>query len=88
MIKPENLSTLLPAAEAAAVADTAIAEQEEGAVARAINTNANVGETRTEWNGPLSDAIKEKLKSNNYKVLPKKDAYNNDIPDMYIIKSR
>lgn len=88
MIKPENLSTLLPAAEAAAVADTAIAEQEEGAVARAINTNANVGEKRTEWNGPLSDAIKEKLKDNKYEVLPKKDAYNNDIPDMYIIKSR
>lgn len=88
MIKPENLSTLLPASEAAAVADTAIAEHEEGAVARAINSNANVGETCTEWNGYLSDAIKQKLKDNDYKVLPKKDAYNNDIPNMYIIKSR
>lgn len=88
MIKPEDLSILLPASEAESVADSAIAEQEEAAVARAINYNANTGEKCTPWNGPLSDGIKSKLKTKGYKVENQKDAYANDIPDMYIIKSR
>lgn len=88
MIKPENLSTLLPASEAAAVADAAIDEQEEGAVARAINYNANTGETCTEWTSGLSDKMKAKLESKKYKVIPKTDAYGVEIPNMYYIKSR
>lgn len=88
MIKPEDLSTLLPASEAAAVADAAIAEQEEGAVARAINTAANTGETRIEWIGALSDEMKSKLDAKHYIVKPKKDSYGKDILNMYIIQSR
>lgn len=85
MIAKENLSTLLPASEVIQHAKSAVFEHELGAVARAINTNANTGETATVWNGPLSDEVKEKLEANNYIVKPHKDAYSRDIPNMYTI---
>lgn len=88
MIEMGNLDTLISAAEVAQVADTAVEIHLEMAVARAINGNANTGEFETIWNGYLSDALIEKLKSLGYKVSNQKDAYDRDIPNIYIIRCR
>ena len=49
------------------------------AVARAINGNANVGVTCTQWSGELTDVLIDKLKRLGYTIENKKDAYSKDI---------
>lgn len=88
MIEKSDLNTLLTASEVCAVADTALDEQEEKAVARAINLNANTGETCTEWVGSLSDRMIDILKKKKYKVQNKQDINSRDIPNVYIIRCR
>ena len=88
MIASKDLSTLLPASEVAAVADSAISSLLEGSVARAINSNANVGEKQTEYTGELTGELKSKLIELGYSVSNKKDAYSKEIPNVYIITSR
>ena len=88
LIEMGNLDTLLSAAEVAQIADNAAEIHLEMAVARAINGNANVGVTCTQWSGELTDVLIDKLKGLGYTVENKKDAYSKDIPNMYIIRSR
>lgn len=88
MIASKDLSTLLPASEVAAVADSAISSLLEGSVARAINSNANVGEKQTEYTGELTGDLKSKLIKLGYSVRNKKDANSKEIPNVYIITSR
>ena len=88
MVEKSDLNTLLTASEVSAVADTVLAEQEENAVARAINLNANTGESRTEWVGSLSNETINELTRMGCMVQNKKDAYSRDIADVYIINCK
>lgn len=88
MIAMNELSKLIPAAEALEVAKSAKSAQEESALARAINYAANTsddGNIVLDWNQPISDDLIEKLKSYEYNVEHKKDAYGNMIQNFYII---
>lgn len=85
MISTENISKLLPASEVVATAKSAELEHQVAAVARAINTNANTGVLTTIWNGSLLSETISKLEAANYTVTPKLDAYQREIPNMYVI---
>lgn len=85
MIAPSDLSTLQSAAAVKVVAVNALEDQLEGAVARAINTAANTGETSVEWNGFLSDNVRSLLTSNGYVVSLVCDAYLRPVANMYKI---
>lgn len=86
MIAPSDLSTLQSAAAVKAVASNALADQLEGAVARAINIAANTGETSVDWNGALTDEIKQTLESQGYTVKQLCDAYMRPVLNMYTIE--
>lgn len=65
-IKPEDLTTLISAAQAASVASTALEELEEMQVAHCINEAANTGETQATYSRPISDTIRTKLVNEGY----------------------
>ena len=67
-IAPEDMPTLIAATAAKTVADSAIADLEEMAVATCINTAANTGEYTAQYGHPISDALKTKLESQGYTV--------------------
>lgn len=85
MITPDKLTTLIQAAEARGVADSAEAEALEGGVAKAINHAANTGECHAKWVGIMTNALRTKLESYGYKVEPAKDANLRDVSNVYII---
>ena len=65
-IAPEDMTTLISAAQAKTVASTAITELEEMQVAHCINEAANTGETKAYYSKPLSTTIIAKLKTEGY----------------------
>lgn len=87
MIPNSDITKLHSAADIFRVADTAVAELEEQAVAAAINNNANMGKCSTSWNKPLSDGIIAKLLSEGYQVIHKKGPDGVELKDMYIINA-
>jgi len=67
-IAPEDMTTLIPASAAKAVAETAIEELEEMQVAHCINEAANTGSTEAYYSKPISATIKSKLEDEGYTI--------------------
>lgn len=68
LIPMDKLTELKSASEVKEVANEAASIHEEHSVAAAINQAANSGQHRITWNHPISDDLKEKLKSKGYSV--------------------
>lgn len=86
MISKENMTTLISSQEAREVSDIAISELEEMSVAYAINSAANTGETKCEWNHYMSKDLRDKLNTLGYKISLKLAPDNVPIPNFYIIE--
>jgi hypothetical protein len=67
-IAPEDMTTLISAAEAKSVSASAVAELEEMQVAHCINESANCGEYSAVYAKPISAALLTKLQTNHYEV--------------------
>lgn len=67
-IAPEDMTTLISAAQAKTVASTALAELEEISVANCINTAANTGAYEAQYGHPISAALKTKLTTEGYTI--------------------
>jgi len=71
MIPVTDINTLISASDLLAVSNTAVAEQAQMAMARALNGAANTGETWIDWNQPLSDGLKTTLETMGYVITPR-----------------
>lgn len=69
-ITPENMTTLISADDAQAVASTAVSELEEMQVAHCINEAANTGEYQAFYSRPISAALRTKLAEEGYTLTP------------------
>lgn len=69
LIPMSDLTTLISASAAKAVADTAVFEHEKQSVAALINNAANTGCHEAIWQHPMSDELKTLLESQGYKVV-------------------
>lgn len=67
-IAPEDMTTLISAQAASAVAETAAAELEEMQVAHCINEAANCGEYSTVYARPISKDLITKLMGQGYTI--------------------
>lgn len=67
-IAPEDMTTLISAASAKSISDTAVDELEEMQVAYCINEAANTGETEAYYAKPISETILTKLEAEGYTV--------------------
>lgn len=74
LIATANISTLQTVATVQAAAAGALAEQEEAAVARAINLAANTGETKVHWNHTLLKSTLTALDEAGYVVASDENA--------------
>lgn len=74
LIPIANISTLQNTTVVQAAAAGALAEQELGAVARAINTAANTGETKVHWGHTLLQSTLAALDTAGYVVAADEDA--------------
>lgn len=66
LIPQDDLTTLQAASAVKTVAASAVYEQDIRAIAYAINSAANTGETRVVITMRLSDQVKSELKNNGY----------------------
>ena len=69
-IAPEDMTTLISAAQAKSVADTAAVELEEMQIAHCINEAANTGETEAYYSKPISETMLTKLDTEGYTIKP------------------
>lgn len=69
-IAPEDMTTLISADEAQAVASTAVSELEEMQVAHCINEAANTGEYQAFYSRPISAELRTKLEGQGYTLTP------------------
>lgn len=69
LIPIEDITTLIPASDAKAVADGAADTIEEQTVAAAINTAANAGQHSITWSKPISNTLKSTLEDLGYRVI-------------------
>lgn len=69
-IAPEDMTTLISAAQAQTVASTAVSELEEMQVAHCINEAANTGEYQAFYSRPISAALRTKLEGQGYTLTP------------------
>lgn len=67
-LKPEEMNTLIPASQAKAISEIALAELEEMSVAACINASANTGGTEATYAKPISDNLKTKLQEQGYTI--------------------
>ena len=70
LVKLDDMTTLRPAAEARATAETAKDEHNLQAVAYAINNASNTGEYRVVFSEFLRPATLDRLEEEGYTVLP------------------
>lgn len=83
LIPASDMTTLIAASAAKAVADSAIEDLEQQSMAYCINSAANTGEHFTAWDKPISPALKTLLEGQGYTVTKNPCSAN---PDMsYII---
>ena len=67
-IAPEDMTTLISAAQAKSVADTAVVELEEMQIAHCINEAANTGSTEAYYAKPISETLLTKLDTEGYTI--------------------
>lgn len=68
LVDKDHMTELRPASDALATAQTAEDEIQLKAVAFAINSASNTGQTRILFQDPLRDATKSTLESNGYEI--------------------
>ena len=68
-IAPEDMTTLISAASAKTVANTAVDELEEMQIAHCINEAANTGATEAYYAKPISKTMLTKLTTEGYTVI-------------------
>lgn len=85
LIPPGGISILKPASEVKQVADNAIADAEEMAVAKLINTAANTGEYTVLYNNALLESTISTLESQGYTVTQRSEKLTAEPKFQYII---
>ena len=68
LIPIDEMDVLKSASEVKTVADAALQLQDEASAAHLINEAANTGQHMALWRRPMSDALKQTLEGQGYKV--------------------
>lgn len=69
LIPMSDLTTLISASAAKAVADSAVLEHEKQSAAALINNAANTGAHSAVWQHPMSDELRQILEGQGYKII-------------------
>ena len=88
LIPFNQYTTLQQASDVKTVADDAITDAEEIAVAELINSAANTGQTSALYNHPLSETTISTLESKGYTVEQRSHWFSADPSTQYIISWR
>ena len=88
LYKQEDLPVLNNASDVKTVADGALLEAEEMAIAKLINSTANTGEYEVLYNRPISDDMIQTLEGKGYTVKKKSPIFSADPKTQYIISWR
>ena len=85
LIPQDELATLKNASDVKTVADSALSDAEEMAVAKLINTSANTGEYTVLYNNALLTSTISTLEGKGYTVTQRSDRMTADPKFQYII---